>query len=69
MNGIAPGFVDTKLTNLGEDPDRLAGIIGTIPLGRIGLAEDMAAAAMFLGSSQASYITGQTLVVDGGYTL
>ena len=70
VNGIAPGLVDTKLTKVTMDrPDRLQGALRSIPAGRLGLPEDMAGAALFLASPLASYIVGQTLVVDGGQML
>ena len=70
VNGIAPGFVATKMTKVTTDhPDRLKGALAKIPLGRMGLPEEMAGAALFLASPLASYVLGQTLVVDGGLTL
>jgi len=70
VNGIAPGLVPTKLTAVTTShPERLAAALGKIPLGRMGTPEDMAGAALFLASPLAAYITGQTLVVDGGLTL
>ena len=70
VNGIAPGLVATKLTKVTTDhPDRLAGALARIPLGRIGTPADMAGAALFLASPLAGYLTGQTLTVDGGMTL
>jgi len=70
VNGVAPGLVDTKLTKVTtENPERLAGALRGIPLGRLGQPEDMAGAVLFLASPLASYITGQTLIVDGGLTL
>ena len=70
VNGIAPGFVDTKLTKVTTGhADRLSALLSTIPLGRLGQPDDMAQAALFLASPQASYIVGHTLVVDGGVTL
>jgi 3-oxoacyl-[acyl-carrier protein] reductase len=70
VNGIAPGFVDTKLTRVTTgNPKRLQAAIESIPLGRLGTPEDMAGAALFLASPLAAYITGQTLLVDGGMLL
>jgi 3-oxoacyl-[acyl-carrier protein] reductase len=70
VNGIAPGFVDTKLTRVTtRNPKRLAGALERIPLGRLGTPQDMAGAALFLASPLASYIVGQTLIVDGGLVL
>lgn len=70
VNGVAPGLVDTKLTKVTtENPDRLAASLRGIPLNRLGTPEDMAGAVLFLASPLAAYITGQTLIVDGGLTL
>ncbi len=70
VNGVAPGLVDTKLTKVTTDhPDRLKGALAGIPMHRLGTPEDMAGAVMFLASPLASYITGQTIIVDGGLTL
>jgi 3-oxoacyl-[acyl-carrier protein] reductase len=70
VNGIAPGLVDTKMTRVTtSNPKRLQGAIERIPLKRLGTPADMAGAALFLASPLASYIVGQTLVVDGGLIL
>src|SRR5882762_6632891 len=70
VNGIAPGLVDTKMTKVTTtNPKRLEGAIERIPLKRLGTPADMAGAALFLASPLASYIVGQTLVVDGGLIL
>lgn len=70
VNGIAPGLVPTKLTTVTtEHPERREGALKSIPLRRMGTPEDMAGTALFLASPLASYITGQTIVVDGGLTL
>lgn len=70
VNGIAPGLVDTKLTKVTTDnPKRLAAAQARIPAGRLGTPQDMAGPALFLASPLASYLRGQTLIVDGGLIL
>ncbi|MDB5430560.1 MAG: 3-oxoacyl-ACP reductase [Caulobacter sp.] len=70
VNGVAPGLVDTKLTKVTtENPERLKGALAGIPIGRLGQPADMAGACLFLASPLASYIVGQTIIVDGGLTL
>ena len=70
VNGIAPGLVDTKMTKVTTaNPKRLEGAIERIPLKRLGTPADMAGAALFLASPLASYILGQTVIVDGGLIL
>ncbi|MFZ4604924.1 MAG: SDR family NAD(P)-dependent oxidoreductase [Caulobacter sp.] len=70
VNGLAPGLVDTKLTRVTTgDPQRREAALASIPVGRMGLPDDMAGAVLFLASPWAAYVCGQTLVVDGGATL
>ena len=70
VNGIAPGYVETRMTRITRDhPRRYAETLENIPLKRWGTPEEMGGAALFLASSLASYITGQTLIVDGGKIL
>jgi 3-oxoacyl-[acyl-carrier protein] reductase len=65
VNAVAPGFIDTDMMRALPDDQRKA-LIGQVPLARLGDVEDIAAAVAFLASSQASYITGETLHVNGG---
>lgn len=65
VNCIAPGFIETDMTKALSE-QQVAAMLQQIPLGRFGLPEDIAAAAAFLASSQAGYITGTTLHVNGG---
>jgi len=65
VNCVAPGFIDTDMTKALNEEQRKA-LIGQIPLGRLGVAEDVAAAVLFLASPGAAYITGATLHVNGG---
>ena len=70
VNGIAPGFITTKMTTVTtENPARRAATEESIPLGRIGEPGEIAGVALFLASPLASYILGQTLIVDGGLLL
>lgn len=70
VNGLAPGLVDTKLTKVTtQNPARLEGALANIPQQRLGTPADIAGAAIFLASPLASYVTGQTIVVDGGLML
>jgi 3-oxoacyl-[acyl-carrier protein] reductase len=65
VNAVAPGFIQTRMTDKMPDKAREA-MLGQIPLGRLGLPEDVAPAVLFLCLPEVSYITGQVLVVDGG---
>ncbi|MFF5256533.1 3-oxoacyl-ACP reductase FabG [Streptomyces leeuwenhoekii] len=68
VNAVLPGNVRTEgLTGLG--PDYLRRMTASIPLGRLGETADIAHAVLFLASDEASFVTGQTLTVDGGQTL
>jgi len=70
INGVAPGLVDTNITKVTTaNPKRLQERLKGIPAGRLGTPEDMAGACLFLASPLASYIYGQTIVVDGGRML
>jgi len=65
VNCVAPGFIDTDMTRALTEQQTQA-LLGQIPLGRLGHADDIAAAVVFLASAAASYITGSTLHVNGG---
>jgi len=65
VNAIAPGFIQTDIwSTVPEDAQK--GLMDIIPLGRVGQPEEIAKAAAFLASDDAAYITGHTLIVDGG---
>ena len=65
VNAIAPGFIASAMTDALDDKQRAA-IMGTIPAGRLGTAEEVAACTVFLASNAAAYVTGHTLNVNGG---
>jgi NAD(P)-dependent dehydrogenase (short-subunit alcohol dehydrogenase family) len=70
VNSVAPGLVQTEFSRaLWEDPESRAAGESETALGRIGLPDEMAGAVVFLASSAASYVTGQTFVLDGGRLL
>ena len=67
-NAVAPGFIDTDMTAAMPEPAKAA-TLGSIPMGRLGAAADVAKAVAFLASEEAGYITGQVLAVDGGMSM
>ena len=69
VNAVAPGYIETDLSRGGiENPDWFPIWRSMTPMGRVGQPEEVAAAALFLCSPASSYVTGEVLVVDGGYT-
>ncbi len=68
VNCIAPGFIATAMTSELNDKQKEA-ILGTIPMARLGAADEIAAAAVYLASQEAAYVTGQTLHVNGGMAM
>ena len=67
INNIAPGAIETPInTKLLNSPELLNALLGNIPMKRLGKPEDVAGIAAFLASSDADYMTGTTVVVDGG---
>lgn len=67
-NCVAPGFIGTPMTDKLNEKQKEA-ILGRVPAGRLGTAEDIAAAVVFLASNEANYVTGQTLHVNGGMAM
>ncbi|MFW2335771.1 SDR family NAD(P)-dependent oxidoreductase [Ilumatobacter sp.] len=69
VNAIGPGYVATEMnTALVQDPEFNSMVVDSTPVGRWGTPQEIAAAAVFLASDEASYVNGQTLLVDGGMT-
>ena len=68
VNAIAPGFITTDMTAALDEGSR-AKLLQSIPLGRLGGPEEIAAAVEYLAGPGGAYVTGQTLVVDGGMSI
>jgi NAD(P)-dependent dehydrogenase (short-subunit alcohol dehydrogenase family) len=69
VNGVAPGPTDTgMLTRFTGTPENKAALVTSVPMGRLGLSEELAKAIVFIASDEASFITGHVLNVDGGKT-
>ncbi len=67
-NCIAPGFIETPMTDVLNDKQKAA-ILGVVPMQRLGQPEEIGAAAVYLASAEAAYVTGQTLHVNGGMAM
>lgn len=68
VNVVAPGFIESPMTEVLNEKQRES-ILADVPMGRLGVGEDIAAAVAYLASSEAAYVTGQTLHVNGGMTM
>ena len=68
VNVIAPGFIATPMTDVLDDRQK-EGLLGRVPMGRLGEADEIAASTVFLASKEAGYITGGTLHVNGGMAM
>ncbi|HEY0393196.1 MAG TPA: SDR family oxidoreductase [Candidatus Elarobacter sp.] len=69
VNAIAPGFVDTELTRRNNTPEQIAALCEQVPLRRLAAPDEIAGLAVWLGSEQNTYVTGQTVAVDGGFLI
>jgi NAD(P)-dependent dehydrogenase (short-subunit alcohol dehydrogenase family) len=68
VNCVCPGYIHTPMTAPGvQDPDRKALMIASEPVGRLGHPEEVAEAVVWLCSDAASFVTGHTMTIDGGY--
>ncbi|HWE63699.1 MAG TPA: SDR family NAD(P)-dependent oxidoreductase [Chloroflexota bacterium] len=71
VNAVSPGFIDTAfvMPYLADKPDAMADVVSHIPMGRVGTPDEVAWPIVFLASPAAAYITGQTIIIDGGWML
>ena len=69
VNAVAPGMIETPMLTLGATPGAVAALTSRLPVPRLGRPDDVAAACLFLAGDAASYITGATVPVDGGYLI
>jgi len=68
INAVAPGFVMTDLTSQNNTPEEISKLCQMIPAGRMAKPEEIANLVSFLCSESNSYLTGQTILIDGGYS-
>ena len=68
VNCIAPGFIESPMTDALNEAQKTQ-ILSTIPAGRLGSGDEIAAACVYLASGEAAYVTGQTLHVNGGMAM
>ena len=69
VNAIAPGFVDTELTRRNNTPEQIAALCERVPLRRLASTEEIAVLAAWLGGESNTYVTGQTIAIDGGFLI
>ena len=69
VNSICPGYIDTELTRENNSVEDILAIENKIPMGRMGTPEEIAKVVLFLISEENTYITGQAIIVDGGYSI
>ncbi len=69
VNAIAPGFVDTDLTRRNNTPEQIAALCAQVPLGRLASTGEIAVLAAWLGGEANTYVTGQTIAIDGGFLI
>jgi 3-oxoacyl-[acyl-carrier protein] reductase len=69
VNAICPGFVETELTLRNNSPAQISDLVRQVPLGRLAQPDEIAKVVAFLLSDGNTYITGQTIAVDGGFLI
>lgn len=69
VNAVAPGFIDTEMTRKNNSESSIKRLIQNVPIGRLGTPEEIAEVAAFLASDKNTFLTGQTIFADGGFTV
>lgn len=69
INALCPGFVETDMTRVNNSPEQIATLCELIPLGRLANPDEIARGVYFLGSEENTYMTGQAIVLDGGFLI
>lgn len=69
VNAVSPGYIDTRLTRANNDAVTIERLEASIPLGRMGLPDEIAELVYFLGSEANRYMSGQDVVIDGGFSI
>ena len=68
INMVSPGIIDTELTRRTVDPDRLKALLADVPAGRLGQPQEIAAFVAWLAGPENTFISGQNIAIDGGFT-
>lgn len=69
VNSVSPGYIETKMTRTNNSPETIKKLLSGIPVGRLGTPQDIAEVASFLCAPKNTYLTGQDIVVDGGFSI
>ncbi|MEY3990035.1 MAG: hypothetical protein RI985_1116, partial [Chloroflexota bacterium] len=69
VNCVAPGLIDTRFHDIHTPPEMRAAVRGRIPLGREGTPRDVAGAVIYLTSELGAYLTGETIIINGGQSM
>jgi 3-oxoacyl-[acyl-carrier protein] reductase len=69
VNSVCPGFVDTELTRQNNSPERIQALASATALGRLALPDEIAQLVAFLSSERNTYLTGQNIIIDGGFSI
>jgi 3-oxoacyl-[acyl-carrier protein] reductase len=69
VNAVSPGYIDTRLTRANNDASTIARLVAAVPMQRLGTPTDIAEVVYFLGSAGNRYMTGQDIVIDGGFSI